>query len=224
MGTFPKNALGVERLIAMLVAMTHDLEAAKDTLIELDSAVGDGDLGITVARGCRALREGLDENGLDVGRILMKAGMDFSNAAPSTMGALLGAAFMAAGKALQGQSELSLQDIARAVEAAEDRIREKGKAQPGDKTMLDALVPARVALEEAAEQEDDLVVAFQKARDAAEAGMLSTVNMKAAFGRARWLGERTIGHQDPGATMVVLMATSLAQSARHAVNGTAAVS
>ncbi len=209
------DRIGVERLVAMLVAMTEDLEQARDLLIELDSAVGDGDLGITVARGSAAVREGLREHGQDVGRVLMKAGMDFSNAAPSTMGALLGGAFMAAGKAVQGQAELTLPDVCRAVKAAEDRIREKGKAQPGDKTMLDALAPARLALEEAAQQGADLVAALAQARDAAEQGMKATTAMQAAFGRARWLGERTIGHQDPGATLVFLIAASFAKSAKR---------
>jgi len=204
------NTLNVEQVVAVLTTLTLDLQAQKDYLIELDSAIGDGDLGITVDRGFQGVRDGLQEHANDIGRILFKAGMDFSNSAGSTMGALLGTAFMRAGKQVQGQREISLADVVRMVKAAEDGIKEKGKAQPGDKTMLDALAPAREALEQAALAGTDLAEAMKQAASAAEKGVQSTINMQASFGRARWLGERTIGHQDPGATLVFLIARSLA--------------
>ncbi len=206
------DTLNVEQLVSILTALTHDLQAKKDYLIELDSAVGDGDLGITVDRGFQGVRDGLAGHGQDVGRILFKVGMDFSNSAGSTMGALMGTAFMRGGKQVQGQSELTLADIVRAVKAAEDGIKEKGKAGPGDKTMLDAMIPAREALETAAARGASLAEAFREAQAAAEKGMKATIGMQATFGRARWLGERSIGNQDPGATLVYLMYTSVADS------------
>jgi dihydroxyacetone kinase-like protein len=160
------------------------------------------------------VRDGLAGHGQDIGRLLFKVGMDFSNSAGSTMGALLGTAFMRAGKQVQGQAEVSLADLARMVKAAEDGIKEKGKANPGDKTMLDALIPAREALEQAAHDGADMAAALSKAQAAAQAGVLATVNMQAAFGRARWLGERSIGHQDPGATLVYLIIESLHDAVR----------
>ena len=206
------DTLDVEHLVLVLKALTHDMQTKKDYLIELDSAVGDGDLGITVDKGFQGVRDGLKDHDQDIGRMLFKVGMDFSNSAGSTMGALLGTAFMRAGKQVQGQTEIGLADVVRMVKAAEDGIKEKGKAQLGDKTMLDALIPAREALEKAAADGSTLVAAMLSAQDAAEKGMLTTIPMQAAFGRARWLGERTIGHQDPGATLVFLMLKSVAAS------------
>ena len=206
------NSLNVEQVVSILTTLTHDLQAKKDYLIELDSAVGDGDLGITVDRGFQGVRDGLAGHGQDIGRIFAKVGMDFSNSAGSTMGALMGTAFMRGGKQVMGQSELTLADIARAAKAAEDGIKEKGKASPGDKTVLDAMIPAREALDQAAGQGASLADALKQAQAAAEKGMKATINMQAAFGRARWLGERSIGKQDPGATLIYLLYTSVAES------------
>jgi dihydroxyacetone kinase-like protein len=204
--------LNVEQIADLLTTLTYDLQGQKERLLELDGAIGDGDLGITVDRGSQGVRDGLQGHAQDIGRILFKAGMDFSNSAGSTMGALMGTAFMRAGKQVQGQTEINLADLARMVRAAEDGIKERGKAQAGDKTMLDAIIPAREALEEAVQAGDSLLAALQKAQAAAEKGTLATVNMQAVYGRARWLGERSIGHQDPGATLVVMMIVSLVGS------------
>lgn len=208
------QTLSVDQVVAILTTLTHDLQAKKDRLIELDSAVGDGDLGITVDRGFQGVRDGLSGYPQDIGKILFKAGFDFSNSAGSTMGALMGTAFMRAGKQAQGQTALSLADVVRLVKAAEDGIKEKGKASPGDKTMLDALIPAREALEQAAREGSAILGAMERAQAAAEKGTAATASMQAAFGRARWLGERTVGHVDPGAALVVMMVESLAESLR----------
>ena len=206
------TTLTADDVASILTTLTHDLQAEKDYLIELDSAVGDGDLGITVDRGFQGVRDGLADNAPDIGKMLLKAGFDFSNSAGSTMGALMGTAFMRAGKTVQGKLEITLDELAQMVKAGEDGIREKGKASPGDKTMLDALMPAREALQTAASQGMTFAAAMLAAQQAAEAGAKATTNMQAAFGRARWLGERVVGHQDPGATLVFLMARSLATS------------
>ncbi len=212
------NALNVEQTVVILTTLSHEMQAKKEYLIELDSAIGDGDLGITVDRGFQGVRDGLQEHAADIGRILFKAGMDFSNSAGSTMGALLGTAFMRAGKQAQGQTEISLADIVRMVKAGEEGIIERGKAHVGDKTVLDAIVPARQALEQAVQDDVSLLAALERAQAAAEQGMLSTVPMQAIFGRARWLGERSIGHQDPGATLISLMLSSVVASVQRLEN------
>jgi phosphoenolpyruvate---glycerone phosphotransferase subunit DhaL len=206
------TTLTVDDVASILTTLTHDLQAQKDYLIELDSAVGDGDLGITVDRGFQGVRDGLEGHPADIGKMLFKAGFDFSNSAGSTMGALMGTAFMRASKVVQGKPEITLDDLAQMVKAGEDGIREKGKASPGDKTMLDALIPAREALQSSASQGMTFAAGMQAAQQAAEVGAKATTNMQATFGRARWLGERVVGHQDPGATLVFLMAKSLATS------------
>jgi len=203
------------QVIEVLRSLTHDLEAAKECLTELDSAIGDGDLGITFSRGGRGIREGLQGEPADIGQMLIKAGLDFSNAAGSTMGALLGTAFVQAGKEVRGQAKVDLADIARMVEAAVQGVQARGKAHVGDKTMLDAMVPASVALTEAVSHHTSLLEGLEQALAAAEQGMQATTSMQAAFGRARWLGDRTIGHQDPGATAVYLIFRSAAESLRR---------
>jgi phosphoenolpyruvate---glycerone phosphotransferase subunit DhaL len=208
------DTLNVEQLVTLLTALTHDLQAQRDYFIELDSAIGDGDLGITIDRGFQGVRDGLPGHGQDIGRILAKVGMDFANSAGSTMGALMGTAFMRAGKQVQGQTEIGLADIARMAKAAEDGIKERGKAQAGDKTVLDAMIPAREALEQAQQAGASLQDALDRALAAAEKGVQATIPMQASFGRARWLGERSIGHQDPGATFISLMLKSAADSLR----------
>ncbi len=207
------DSVRLERVISILQAVALDLEAAKDQLGELDSAIGDGDIGISTSKGFRALREGLDDHPEDIGRILMKAGMDFGEAAGATIGALLSTAFMRAGKEVVGQTELTSQDVARMVAAAEKGIRDRGKAEPGNKTLLDALVPTRMALEKGVQDGLRPSALLAEALDAAEKGMLATIEMKSAFGRSRWLAERSVGHQDPGATIIYLMVKAVSDFA-----------
>ncbi|MGE5618605.1 MAG: dihydroxyacetone kinase subunit DhaL [Sphingomonadaceae bacterium] len=203
------DKVSLERTVAVLEAVALELEAAKDMLGELDSAIGDGDIGISTSRGFKALRDGLAEHPADIGRLLMKSGTDFGEAAGATIGALLGTAFMRAGKVVIGQSELTLPDVARMVAAAEQGIKERGKAEPGNKTILDALMPARLALERAVERGLGPREAARLAMEAAEKGMIATIGMKSAFGRSRWLAERSVGHQDPGATIIYLMSKAV---------------
>ncbi len=133
--------------IAILAKMADDLEAAKDYLTDLDSAVGDGDQGVTMTIGFRAIRKGLDAlRGQDVGTIVMKSGMTFNGTAASTIGALLATAWMRAGREVRGKSEVGLADLVKMGEAAEAGLRERGKAEVGDKTVLDTVVPGVRAL------------------------------------------------------------------------------
>ncbi len=180
------------------------LERSVDELNRLDSAVGDGDLGVTITLGCRAVRKALpDLAGQDIGTIVAKSGMAFNGAAPSTMGALLAIAAMRAGKEAKGVEELSPALLVGMVRAAQAGIVEKGRAQPGDKTMLDALGPSIQALEKGLAQGKTLREAAEAAAEAARAGVEATISMKAKSGRAAWITERTLGHPDPGAVVVL---------------------
>jgi dihydroxyacetone kinase-like protein len=206
------NSLTVADVLQILISLAEDLESAKDHLNELDAAIGDGDMGISMARGFRSVREGLKDPPQDIRQILMKVGLILSNSAASTAGALLSTAFVRAAKEVQNPAEVTLTDVVRMVKAAEVGIQERGKAQLGDKTMLDAIVPARQALEKAAEEGASLLGALEQAAAAAEEGVSSTTQMRSAVGRASWLGERTIGHPDPGATAIALMLRSIVES------------
>ncbi len=204
------EAVTLAEVVATLEAVALELEAAKEQLGELDAAIGDGDIGISTAKGFRAIREGLKDHSADIGLVLMKAGTDFGEAAGATIGALLETGFVQAGKEALGKTELTLPDIARMVASAENGIRKRGKAEPGNKTLLDALVPTRVALESAAEHGLPPTAAAASALKAAESGMTATIDMKSTLGRSRWLGDRSVGHQDPGATIIYLMVRAVA--------------
>ncbi|MDA8218489.1 MAG: dihydroxyacetone kinase subunit DhaL [Dehalococcoidales bacterium] len=205
------ESLTIDQVVAILTKVAEDLEGARDRLNELDGAIGDGDHGISVARGFRALQEGLAKHPPDIGRTLAEAGLQFNEGAGATVGALLGTAFMRAGKEVRGQSEISLADVVRMAKAAGQGVQERGKAEPGHKTMLDAIVPATEALEKAAAAGASLEEAVDQAVAAAEGGVEATKDMLPGYGRARWLGERTLGHQDAGATTVYLMLKSVAE-------------
>jgi len=193
-------------LLAILAKMATDMEAQKDYLCELDGAMGDGDQGVTMAIGFGAVRKGLDAlQEQDIGTILTKSGLTFNGTAASTIGALLATACMRAGREAKGKHEIGLADLATMLEAAQVGIQERGKAQVGDKTVLDALAPTVTALKAAAERGTPLLEALRQSLAAADAGVKATIPLKSRMGRAAWIAERSVGHQDPGATSFYLM-------------------
>lgn len=193
-------------VIAILEKMAADMEGQKDYLCALDGAVGDGDQGVTMAIGFRAIRSALAGlQGQDIGAIVAKSGLTFNGTAASTIGALFATACMRAGREVKGLQEIGLPDLVRMAEAAVTGVMERGKAEVGDKTVLDAMVPAVAALREAADQGLPLVEALARSLAAAEAGLQATIPLKSKMGRAAWLADRTVGHQDPGATSFFLM-------------------
>lgn len=207
-----KELITKDDVMAILRKMAADFESQQAYLNELDSAIGDGDHGISMTIGFRAVVDGLP--GLasqDIGTMLMKSGVAFNSKAASTIGILMATAFMRAGKAVQGRNELTLADVVAMGQAAEQGIKDRGKAEVGDKTLLDALAPAVAALEEMAAKNGSLLPALEAAQAAAEAGVKSTIDMKSKIGRAAWLQDRTIGKQDPGATSIYLMVKSIVE-------------
>ncbi len=193
-------------LVDILEKMATDMEAQKDYLCELDGAMGDGDQGVTMAIGFGAIGKVLDSlRDQDIGTILTKSGMTFNGTAASTIGALLATACMRAGREAKGKYEIGLADVAAMLAAALTGIQERGKAQVGDKTVLDALAPTVTALQAAAAAGLPLPEALRRSLAAAEAGLQATIPMKAKMGRAAWIAERSVGHQDPGATSFYLM-------------------
>ena len=205
-----KETLTRDDVIAALRRMAEDLAASADELRQLDAAIGDGDLGITMGLGFGAVKEALVEVAdADIGTILLKTGMAFNRKAASTFGALYASMMMRAAKEAKGLMELGVGDVAKLVAAAAEGVQARGKASPGDKTMLDALLPAAQALAVAAAEGVALPEAMDRAAGAAEEGMIATREMKSKIGRASWFAERTAGIQDPGATAVYLMFRSL---------------
>ena len=200
------DSIGRDEFIRAWDEVLDTLIASADELNRLDAAAGDGDLGVTLTLGSRAVKKMLpDLAAQDIGTVIARSGMAFNTAASSTFGALFAIGAMRAGKEAKGAESLDLGLLARMVRAAEQGIEEKGKAQRGDKTLLDALGPAADALEAAAAQEASLGEAVAAAVAAARSGVDATRGMTAKSGRAAWIAERSTGEQDPGATVILRM-------------------
>nr|WP_202121636.1 dihydroxyacetone kinase subunit DhaL [Streptomyces sp. BA2] len=179
-----------------------DREAER--LTELDSPIGDADHGSNLQRGFAAVVATLEKEApATPGAVLTLAGRQLISTVGGASGPLYGTLLRRTGKALGDAAEVSEQEFAGALRAGVDAVSALGGAAPGDKTMLDALVPAVDALTES----------FRAARDAANEGALATTPLQARKGRASYLGERSIGHQDPGATSSALLFDALVETA-----------
>jgi dihydroxyacetone kinase-like protein len=188
--------------------------AQRDYLTQLDAAIGDADHGANMTRGFSAVEAKLDglDGGTPPGKILVLAGSTLVSTVGGASGPLWGSAFRRAGKALGEQPSATGAELADALDAAVAAIVELGAAERGDKTMVDALAPAVDALRASLASGASLPDALGAARTAAEDGMRATVPMLARKGRASYLGERSIGHQDPGATSTALIVAALEQA------------
>ena len=176
----------------------------RDHLVELDARMGDGDLGLTMSKAFTAVYDELrDTAETDIGKILMKAGMLMAKAAPSTMGTLMGTGFMRGGKAVSGKDEISTADLAEFFQAFVTGIMERGKAKPGEKTIIDSLKPAADTLLEF--KGEEVEKALQAALRSSENGLESTKNMVAQHGRIAYYKEQSKGQVDPGATAGVIL-------------------
>ena len=195
------NMIDTAKMAEIIRAIAARMETEKDYLTQLDNEIGDGDHGINMVRGFNAVMDKLPEweNG-DIGALLKGTGMQLVSNVGGASGPLYGTAFMKAGNVLKGKSEIEAADFAAALDAAIGGVKLRGKSTEGEKTMLDALCPAHKAFTEAIAAGDELKAALQKAVAAAEAGVEYTKTIAATKGRASYLGERSIGHQDPGAT------------------------
>lgn len=177
-----------------------------DYLTSLDQALGDGDMGITMGKIAAALLDYVDQTPVeDIGQWLAKAGMTANRAGPSTMGTLTATALMRAGKAVKGKRELTADDLVAMFNAADQGMQDRGKAKPGDKTIIDAIHPAAQAFEVAIGAGASLQEAGSQALRAAEEGRDSVTPLRSKIGRASWVGERTEGKLDPGCAMFVLV-------------------
>jgi phosphoenolpyruvate---glycerone phosphotransferase subunit DhaL len=187
------------------------VEEEADHLTQLDSAIGDGDHGVNMTRGFRAVVAALDD-GEPPGRQLITAGKTLVSTVGGASGPLWGLALRRAGRALGDVSEVDGAGLVQALDAALAAVVELGAAEPGDKTMVDALRPAVDALRQHLTAGDELERALEAAAEAADAGARGTVPMQARKGRASYLGERSVGHQDPGATSTALIVHALGRS------------
>ena len=198
--------IDAKQMIGIIEAIAKRIEADKDFLTQLDNEIGDGDHGINLSRGFKAVEEKLPSLAdKDIGAILKTTGTQLVSTVGGASGPLYGTAFMKAGNACKGMMELDGAGFAAAMEAAIGGIQMRGKAQEGEKTMLDALCPAYQALKAALDGGKDLKAALEDAVAAAAKGVEHTKEIIATKGRASYLGERSLGHQDPGATSSLYM-------------------
>jgi dihydroxyacetone kinase-like protein len=182
-------------------------------LTQLDSAIGDADHGINMDRGFAAVTTKLASlDNADISTLFKTVGTTLVSTVGGASGPLYGTAFLRAGIATAGKQELTTSDIVTVLNAMIEGIKTRGKAQAGEKTMLDALIPALDAARQVQAEDAQLPQALQTIAAAAEEGMKQTTAMLATKGRASYLGERSIGHQDPGATSSWLLLQALAQT------------
>ena len=196
-------------IVSILKEVAADLESHSEELRQLDAIIGDGDLGVTVELGSRALREYLTSPDEDnIGQLLTKCGISFNKASPSTFGTLLASAFMGAGKVAMEKEKIEIKDLGPIGDGAVEGIKKRGKAEVGDKTMLDCLAPAVEAFKKELAGGADPEIALKAAVTAADKGMKATIPMVSKHGRASWHREKSIGVQDAGATAMYYMIES----------------
>ncbi len=187
----------------------QEMAEHREELVRLDTAIGDGDHGTNMDRGMRKAVEKLDSDELpDAGAVLKSAAMALVSSVGGAAGPLYGTLFLQMGGALAGQEEVDLPTYAAAWRKGLEGVQMRGKAEAGDKTMVDALIPGIEALESAS----DLDSGLEAAAEAAERGMQATIPLVARKGRASYLGERSKDHQDPGATSTYYLYKSAAEA------------
>lgn len=192
-------------VLAWLRRSAQALNEQRDYLTGLDAAIGDGDHGINMDRGFKAVLDklpGVTE--ADIGTILKTVGSTLVSTVGGASGPLYGTAFLRAGIALAGKQELQPADVATGLDAALEGVIARGHAKRGEKTMVDALTPAVEAFKASIAAGQSLQEGLQAAADAAQRGAEETIPLVATKGRASYLGERSAGHQDPGATSAAL--------------------
>ena len=201
-------------VVRWIRAFADAIAENKDSLTDLDSAIGDADHGINMNRGMTAVMAKLDGGGsaADVGALLKTVGMTLVSSVGGAGGPLYGTLFLRLGAAADGKDELTDQDWVSMVAAGVEGVQSRGKAEPNDKTMVDALIPARDALAAAVAAGEPFADALRAAAAAAEEGMKATIPLVARKGRASYLGERSAGHQDPGATSSWLLMRAAAET------------
>ena len=199
---------------ATITSWMHEINASvraeRDRLVQLDAAIGDGDHGTNMTRGFEAVVQALAADGaLPPGRLLVLAGRTLVSTVGGASGPLWGSALRSGGRVLGDQATFDGPQLVEVLAAALASVKDLGTAALGDKTMVDALEPAVETLRERIAAGDALPEALDRAAAAAEAGMRATIPLQARKGRASYLGERSVGHQDPGATSTALIVRAL---------------
>lgn len=196
-------------VISLLEGMNAIIQEKKDYLTELDMPIGDSDHGINLARGFQAVSGKLPSLAeKDIGTVLKTVGMTLVSTVGGASGPLYGTAFLKAAMVANGKQEVGLDDFLAMLSAAVEGVKLRGKSTTGEQTMLDAMVPALEAMEQTKGSPSEILAA---GLSAAEEGVERTKDMIATKGRASYLGERSLGHQDPGATSFTMLLSVIAK-------------
>lgn len=194
-------SLDVNNVVEVFKEITKNIEINKQYLTDLDAAIGDGDHGINLNKGFQVVMQKLNSsNPKDVGEVLKTVAMSLVSTVGGASGALYGTAFMKATPMGVGKETMDLKDFSEMLKVSIDGIKLRGKGDKGDKTMLDVLIPVSESIEESINKNLTPLEALKEAREIAFKEMEQTKNIIAKKGRASYLGERSIDHQDPGAT------------------------
>jgi len=195
----------------ILIAIADRIMREKDYITQLDAACGDGDMGVGMYMGFKKAKENLEKDeSNDISRLLTTVGSAILSSVGGASGPLFGTLFLQAGNTVKGKKGLTLEDIASMFEASLNKIKTLGGAKVGDKTLIDALEPAVTALREAASKNAGLKESLDKAAEEAERGAESTKDLVAQHGKARYLGEKSVGYIDPGAKVVQFIFETIA--------------
>lgn len=207
-------ALTKQQVVDWLMRCGEVFSRERDFLTQLDTEIGDADHGLNMNRGFNKVVEKLPSVAdKDIGFILKNTGMTLLSSVGGASGPLFGTFFIRAAHAANAKQSLDLAELQQVMQEGVDGVVMRGKAEPGDKTMCDVWWPVVESLGQSAQQNLSVAEALQRAADSAERAVESTITMQARKGRASYLGERSIGHQDPGATSVMLMMKTLAEVA-----------
>ena len=204
--------IGCDDVLAWIVELQQVYAQNRQWLTELDSAIGDADHGANMDRGFTAVLAELQASPpQDVGAALKAVAMTLIRTVGGASGPLYGTFFLRASSACAGKTTLQAYDLVRVFQAGIEGVQQRGKAELGDKTMVDALLPALEAMHKALGNASSLAEILQQAVAAADLGMRGTIPLRARKGRASYLGDRSIGHQDPGATSTYLLLETAAR-------------
>ncbi|WP_414160526.1 dihydroxyacetone kinase subunit DhaL [Serratia sp. BNK-26-b] len=207
-------ALTKQQVVDWLMRCGEVFSRERDFLTQLDTEIGDADHGLNMNRGFNKVMEKLPSVAdKDIGFILKNTGMTLLSSVGGASGPLFGTFFIRAAQTANAKQSLDLTELHQVMQEGVEGVVMRGKAEPGDKTMCDVWWPVVESLGQSAQQNLSVAEALQRAADSAERAVESTITMQARKGRASYLGERSIGHQDPGATSVMLMMKTLAEVA-----------
>ena len=204
---------------SFISAINDSITSNKVFLTDLDGVIGDADHGINMTRGFNAVVLKVSEEDSDVGATLKKVGMTLISTVGGASGPLYGTAFMKAGGEAVGKTTLDGETIIKMWFAALEGIKARGKATLGEKTMIDAIEPAMEAFKKAMDEGATIETGLDRAIEAAEAGVEYTKTIRATKGRASYLGDRSIGHQDPGATSFTIILKTITEHYKNEVLG-----